>query len=510
MEELITTLKNPDVLTILGIGGILFFTVVAILIFFLLVKIDQVKDLRGAFQKMARSFDELDEQAKLIVKTDLELNKAQEELDRRLNGLNSLQKASRLISTTLDQDEIFRRLDQSLISELGFEKNLVLMLEKSNNLKCRIGSGFSQEEIAYILSHLEKESGLMLALREGHSFSSLSSPKQRKEKIIELFNVEHFILIPILTQAGMIGVVFVGNHSGASSMTEGDEELLSILANQIGQSLENAQLFEQVYRSRQELESKIQERTKQLAAALEELKKISKLKSEFVSAVSHELRTPLTSIKGYASILITGKVGDIPPEVRERLEKINKHSDNLVKLINDLLDISRIESGRAEMKFILYDVGSIAENVRDLLAPQMREKGIQFKTEIAAGLPEIMMDLSQIERVLINLMGNAIKFTPPQGTITFRAQRDKEMVVFSVTDTGIGIKEDEIPKLFNEFYRVENEINQKVKGTGLGLVLAKKIIEAHHGKIGVTSKLKEGTTFSFTLPLTQPLGRNDQ
>ena len=143
----------------------------------------------------------------------------------------------------------------------------------------------------------------------------------------------------------MLGIIFAGNRGDAFPVTEGDEELISILADQIGQAVENARLFEQVYRSSQALELKVQDRTKQLSSALEEVKKISKTKSEFISAVSHELRTPLTSIKGYAALLIAGKIGEIPDKVKERLEKINKHSDNLVKLINDLLDIARIESG---------------------------------------------------------------------------------------------------------------------------------------------------------------------
>ncbi|HLD70165.1 MAG TPA: HAMP domain-containing sensor histidine kinase, partial [Candidatus Omnitrophota bacterium] len=291
-------------------------------------------------------------------------------------------------------------------------------------------------------------------------------------------------------------------RSDAYAVTEGDEELISILASQIGQALENAQLFEQVYRSRQELESKIQDRTKQLAIALEEVKKVSKMKSDFISAVSHELRTPLTSIKGYASILIAGKIGEIPQQVKERLEKINKHSDNLVKMINDLLDISRIESGKVEMKFAKYNILSIVENVLDILTPQIKEKGIQLKTQIEPTAPEVTVDLSQFERVFINLLGNAIKFTPPNGTITIGAKKDQNTILFSVSDSGIGIKEEDIPKLFNEFYRVENEINQSVKGTGLGLALAKNIVEAHGGKIWVNSKQNEGTTFYFTLPVS--------
>ena len=197
---------------------------------------------------------------------------------------------------------------------------------------------------------------------------------------------------------------------------------------------------------------------------------------------------------------MTGKVGEIPDKVKERLGKINFHSDNLVRLINDLLDIARIESGRAEMKFTKSQLPPMVENIRDLLFPQMKNKNIQFVSQIADNLPKITMDANQIERVLINLVGNAIKFTPENGTITVKVEADNEKATLSISDTGVGIKEEDLGRLFDEFYRVDNAINQTVKGSGLGLALAKKIIDAHNGKIWATSKPDFGTTFYFTIP----------
>jgi two-component system phosphate regulon sensor histidine kinase PhoR len=297
----------------------------------------------------------------------------------------------------------------------------------------------------------------------------------------------------------------VGNRYTAPSVVQSDEELISILAGQIGQSIENAQLFEKVFRSSQELEIKVRDRTKQLAGALEKVEEISKKKTEFISAVSHELRTPLTSIKGYAVLLMAGKIGEVPPAVKERLAKINSHSDNLVSLINNLLDIARIESGRQEMKFGIYNIKNIVDNVSDLLSPQITAKSIKLQSLIPDGISEVYMDNSQIERVFINLLSNAIKFTPPNGTISVKGSPgpDQGYVVFNVSDTGIGIPASEIQKLFSEFFRVDNEINQNIKGTGLGLVLAKNIIEAHRGKIWVQSTPGIGTTFYFTLPGSQ-------
>ncbi|HLF18963.1 MAG TPA: GAF domain-containing sensor histidine kinase [Candidatus Omnitrophota bacterium] len=485
------------------IFNILAFIVICVLIFIILSKNSRLNQTRGSLLKLKKSFNELDEQAKLIVKTDLELNKAQEESDKRLGGLEALHKTSRLISTTLDENEIFHRLNESLQTNLDFDKMLILFYDERKQLKPRVNVGYAPEGIEYILNGLKKDSSLLEALTQGHIFSSVAAATQRKKAIQNIFGSEHFVLSPILTQNGLIGIAFVGNQSSAAAVTEGDEEILSILANQIGQSLENARLFEQVYRSSRALESKVQDRTKQLEDALAEVKKISKTKSDFISAVSHELRTPLTSIKGYAAILITGKLGEIPEKVKERLEKINLHSDNLVNLINELLDISRIESGRVEMKMTEHDLRQTAENVHDLLTPQMKNKNINWELNVDKNVPNMIYDSSQVERIFINLVGNAVKFTPENGTISVKATWDKEkdLVEIGVSDTGIGIPEDDLGKLFSEFFRVDNKINQNVKGTGLGLALAKKIVEAHHGEIWVTSTVNQGTTFHFTLPV---------
>jgi signal transduction histidine kinase len=490
-------------LELLIIIGFVLFTIIGVLVFLLINKSDQILAVKAQVEKLRRSFDELDEQAKLIVKTDLELNKAQEELDKRLKGLDALQKTSRLISTTLDENEIFHRLNQSLMAHLDFEKYVLLLYDGTQQLTARFMHHFTDEDIKFILAALQKNQPLTQSLKEGRTFSSVKSSETIKDTLGRLFNVAHFVMAPILTQNGILGILFVGNASLTSPITEGDEELISILANQIGQATENARLFEQAYSSTQSLENKVQDRTKQLASALEEVQLINKTKSEFISAVSHELRTPLTSIKGYASLLMTGKLGEIPEQVKTRLEKINIHSDNLVKLINELLDIARIESGRVEMKIAAYHVGSLIDSVHDLLTPQMRDKNLQWATNLDPALPPVMVDRSHVERVFINLVGNAIKFTPQGGTISIKAYPEGDRVKVEISDTGIGIKEEDCAKLFNEFYRVDNEVNQNVKGTGLGLTLVKKVVEAHHGKVWVTSQLNKGTTFHFTLPTRQ-------
>ena len=330
----------------------------------------EISVLRSALGKLSESFAELDEQAKLIVKTDLELNRAQEELDKRLNGLDALQRTSRLISTTLDENEAYQRLNQFPLNEFGFEKYLLYTLDEQRNLLPRISVGYNKAEHDEISKKLAEDAKILALLNDGNMIASFKSAPDLQNHIFEMTNVRHFILTPILAQDKMIGIIFAGNPGDAFPVTEGDTELISILADQIGQAVENARLFEQAFRAQQESEAKVQERTKQLSLALTDVQEISRNKSEFISAVSHELRTPLTSIKGYAALLIAGQIGDIPDKVKDRLEKINKHSDNLVKLINDLLDISKIESGKIGMKIVPHAIPPIVENVHDLLTPQ--------------------------------------------------------------------------------------------------------------------------------------------
>jgi len=490
--------------TLWTLGIIIFILLCAAtyLFYALVTKEEAIKEMKAAHEKLMRSFNDLDEQAKMIVRTDLELNKIHEEMDKRLNGLNTLQRTSRQMSQALNKSEIFQRISPALFEDLGFARVLIASVDDNNILKIRLNLGYTDTRAEAILKEIAAEGPLKNALQEIHSVSSINALSKTKEKIIHAFEAEHFIFSPVLTQSGSIGFVFAGNRYNTPAVTQGDEELITILAGQIGQSIENVQLFEKVFRSSQELELKVADRTKQLASALQKVNEISNKKSEFVSAVSHELRTPLTSIKGYAAILMAGKIGEVPAAVKERLAKINAHSDNLVALINDLLDIARIESGRQEMKFTAYKIKNIVDNVADLLAPQITAKGVKMHLCLAPSIEEIYVDASRVERVLINLLSNAIKFTPQNGTITVAVapKLDGDYAVFSVSDTGIGIPASEIQKLFSEFFRVDNEINQNVKGTGLGLVLAKNIVQAHRGKMWVQSQAGKGTTFYFTLP----------
>ncbi len=480
-----------------------FCLIVASLGLLLLSKVQSLREKDRQIKTLETSLEEMDEQAKLIMRTDMELNKTQEELDKKISGLDILQKLSREISTTLEEKQIFKKISNESLEELGFEKSLAFLW---NDLKREfhpcLNLGYSDVESEKIKTAINTAKDYYLDLiHSGKTASSVSVPNNflTKDKIYQLFAVRSFIICPILTQEGNQGFLFVGTQNIETYITEGEQELITILANQISQTLDNARLFEKTWRSQQELEIKVKERTHQLTQALEEVGKISKRKSDFISSVSHELRTPLTSIKGYAAILLAGKLGSVPDEIKNRLEKINRHSDELVHMVNDLLDIARIESGKVNMNMESLELKYIVNKVADLLSEQLKTKNITFSSNIPQDCQKILADRSQIERVFINLVGNALKFTTENGKISINAHCSGKVIQIDVVDTGFGIPEDAREKIFEEFFRVENTINQEVKGTGLGLALVKHIIEAHQGRIWVKSKLGEGSTFSFTL-----------
>lgn len=465
---------------------------------------DRLKICQDEAGRLKKALDEMDEQAKLIIRTDIELNKAQEELDKKVSSLYALQKLSRAISTSLEENQILKRVDPGLLEELGFEKALIFSWrndEKRFLLQLHIG--YLPDEIKTIEIFVSSNKDMFSSLIEhekGISSIATLEDVKFKDNINNIFKVTSFVASSILPKEGDKGLLFVGSENPDFNLTEGDEKSITILANQLGQALENSRLFEKTWRGQQDLENKVESRTSELKKALEELKKISRRKSDFISSVSHELRTPLTSIKGYASILLSGNLGALPEQVKERLEKVNRHSDELVHFINDLLDISRIESGKVIMKREPCELTKIVEKIIDLLSVQLKEKDIELHADVAKDANSIIVDKQQIERVFINIIGNAIKFTPPKGKITIRSKKINEAAQVDITDTGCGIPEEAKEAIFEEFYRVDNPINQQAKGTGLGLALVKTIIESHGGKIWVESKIDKGSTFSFTLP----------
>jgi PAS domain S-box-containing protein len=232
---------------------------------------------------------------------------------------------------------------------------------------------------------------------------------------------------------------------------------------------------------------------------------VDRLKSEFVATVSHELRTPMTSIKGYVEILLMGAAGDMSPQQVHFLEIVKSNTERLAVLVNDLLDVSRIEAGRVTLSLQALDLREVAEDVIATLSHRMQEeeRPMTVETDVPADLPRVLGDPERVRQILDNLLENAYQYTEVNGNITLRMHPEGEMMQIDVQDNGIGIAADEQKRVFERFYRGEDPLVLATSGTGLGLSIVNYLVEMHNGRLWLESKgiRGEGSVFSFTLPL---------
>lgn len=450
--------------------------------------------------KLRATYEQLDQQTKLIIRTDLELHHAQEELDRRLASLMSLQQLGRKLQVSLHPEEVFEQLNAGVVTNFGFSVGLLGLCPQFDQLQWRSLVGVSTEKAAQIQQHLVS-SGLLKTLLTNpvpQPLQSGGSLTAAQKTLLELLESASAILAGIIPHAGPAGCLLLCRPGIAAQTSKADEELVKILVNQLSAALENSAMYESAWDAQQVLERKVQERTRELAEANSELTRLNKAKSDFVSAVSHELRTPLAAIKGYASLLNSGQFGPLVAAQAERLAKIEKHSDLLTQFINNLLDIARIESGRVTMEHRVIALGEFFSTLQELVQPQVQAKQLHLSID-RNGVAELTGDAQHLQRVFVNLLSNAIKYTPANGAIQVKLRREDSSIVATVSDTGCGVPAEDLPKLFQEFYRSGDPINQQIRGTGLGLALVKRIIEAHRGTITVASEKGAGTTFTITL-----------
>ncbi len=463
------------------------------------MKMDQIRRQLEDVAGLRAAYDQLDQQAKLIIRTDVELHRTQEELDRRVASLMSLHGLSQQLQVGLRPDEIYERLDAQVLAPFGFARVALGVAAGFDDLTWRALVGMTPEVGERLAAHL-KSSGLLKRTLTDPSPKTVRGEDRADASMSvlhELVQTDTAVIAGIVPHTGPPGLLVVG----CRGVSAADEELVAILANRLATAVENAALYEEAWRAKQDLERKVRERTHDVAEANAELTRLTNAKSAFVSAVSHELRTPLAAIKGYASLLTAGQFGRLADPQRERIAKIEKHADLLTQLINNLLDIARIESGRVTMEQRAIPLEDFFSTVRDQVRPQMDAKHLEYREDLD-GVRELTGDPQQLRRVFVNLLSNAIKYTPEGGRITVGLRRDGGHILATVSDTGCGIPADDVPKLFQEFYRALDPVNQQIQGTGLGLALVKRIVEAHHGRITVDSTRGKGTTFSITLPVS--------
>jgi signal transduction histidine kinase len=267
--------------------------------------------------------------------------------------------------------------------------------------------------------------------------------------------------------------------------TEKQIALSNTFADQAAIAIENVRLFRE-----------IQEKSAQLEIA-------NKHKSEFLANMSHELRTPLNAIIGFSEVLIERMFGEVNPKQADYLKDIHDSGKHLLSLINDILDLSKIEAGRMELELSTFHLPSALSNAMTLVRERAQRHGIELGLDVDKRLGEFEADERKVKQILVNLLSNAVKFTPDGGRVDVSASMNGKYVEIAVRDTGIGIAAEDHAKVFEEFVQVGRDYTRKAEGTGLGLALTRRFVELHGGEIRLASAPGKGSTFTITLPVRQ-------
>jgi signal transduction histidine kinase len=321
-------------------------------------------------------------------------------------------------------------------------------------------------------------------------------------------STESWLGVPMIARDRVIGVISVESYK-KNAFTADDLILLTAIANQAAVAIENAHLYRDLEGLTYALEQRVMERTNELRETNLRLLAADRSKNQFLANMSHELRTPLNSIIGFSSVLIEATRGLLQPRLHRFLENIHTAGNHLLELINDILDLSKIEAGKMELRADHFDLRETITAVERVMKGFAADAKVQILSQIDPALPRVRLDEGRLKQILFNLLSNAVKFSPPASVVSihcrFVPRGDSpigfETVRIDVTDEGIGIPQDELQRIFVEFYQTEDGRRARRGGTGLGLSLTRNFVELHHGKIEVTSKPGIGSTFTLYLPL---------
>jgi signal transduction histidine kinase/DNA-binding response OmpR family regulator len=421
---------------------------------------------------------------KLAVKRSLER--------KRLSEIDTLYTVGRTISSSLDPNSIVDEVSSAARRVLHVAQASLLTL--SGDLTGNPGLDPSTTELYRLMADPE----VLTRLTRGVIITSADALPAAESWAIPA-GVRSYCLVPGVSQ-GCLGCVLCA-HNGEKEYDfhASAQRFLSALATQTAMALQNATLVAELRRNNQDLEG-----------ANTALRELDRLKSQFLSVATHELRTPLTVILGYNSMLAESLQDRLNTEEQDTLREAVEACRRLIRLVNSMLDISQIESGGMRMKFTRADLPQIISGTVTLFQHDVRARGLTLKVDVPSRLPRMLMDAERIHQVLINLVGNALKFTPQGGTITVSLQyaAEAQEVRMTVADSGIGIAPRDQALIFDEFAQIrrQNELRHR-EGAGLGLAISKRIVQAHDGRIEVSSRLGYGSTFTVILPVKrrQPL-----
>lgn len=416
----------------------------------------------------------------------------------------------RQLTETIDIDRIQQLLTTTLRETVKVEKVIVFLRDAEKKVFRPSGgtetlsSQMLLKDTQPLIRHLQ-HTKKPIVRDELPLILERQDPRHDAEEIKEMQTtlswLDVALVLPLIAKGELTGLLFLGDKLAGDPFSTEDLELLTILTPQAATALENARLYQQAAEFGRTLQREVTLATGELRVANEQLSQLDKSKSEFLSIASHQLYTPLTALKGYLSMVQEGDYGPVSKKQRPVIDTLRQSSDRLIELIRNLLDVSRIESGRLELSLESLDLAAMARDLVKELVPNAERKKLALTFEDPAkALPHVVGDTQRLRQVLLNTVDNAIKYTD-QGQVTVRVIQDKNTLVYSVQDTGKGIAANEIEKLFTKFTRVGGAHRYNTEGTGLGLFVARQIVREHHGHIWVESPgVGKGSTFFMRLP----------
>lgn len=470
---------------------------------------DEVGQLTTNINQMAKSLQQREASINTYVNT----------ITKQVTQLSTLHQTSTAITATLDIQKLLSTVLQSLRQNLGFQRMVLVQLEPSTDLAI-------VSQVVGVSQDLEKQVlGMEFHVMKGQSMDARLLIEGKPtlvwdlEKVAPIMNpvvlpflrqigVRSFVAAPLISHQTILG--YLGGDKGEQPCTQEDLDLLVTVTSHVAVAFDNARAYRNLENLASTLEQRVIERTEDLQSANERLLELDRLKSAFVSIVSHELRTPMTSIKGLVENMMDGLTGPMNERQTFYLGRVKHNIERLTRMINDLLDLSRIESGRMELQRTAVNVGSLAREVVELFQGIAREQSITLQAHIDDSLPLTQGDRDKLIQVITNLVSNALKFTDAEGSVTITVIRLEDgWLQTCVADTGCGISPEEQGLLFEPFIRTRSS-QSKSPGAGLGLAISKSLIELHGGRIWLESILGEGSRFCFTLPIVEPPEEDDQ
>ena len=444
-----------------------------------------------------------------------ELKQAQDEIKERNEELHSINRIISAVTGFLDLREALEQVLGEALDLVRLERGAVCLVAANETLELTANRGtpeaFIQDPTTGIVGMGDCLCGKCtrtlepLILRNREEVLAYATRESTRGEPI------HFhASFPLVTTGRCVGVLCVFTRTERKP-SDRRLRLLETVTGQVALAIENAQLYEASRSHAVELERIVAERTRELVHAKERAEAADHLKSAFLATMSHELRTPLNSIIGFTGIMLQGLAGPLNSEQSKQMEMVRSSSRHLLALINDVLDLSKIEAGQFEVASERFDLRASINKVVGIVAPLAEKKGLAIRSHIATEVDEAVGDQRRVEQILLNLLNNAIKFTnfgevalkvelvpdfkPPGGT------SEQPAVRLRVSDTGIGIKPDDLTTLFQPFRQIDSGLSRNYEGTGLGLAICRRLADLMGGEISAESTWTKGSTFSFTLPV---------